>query len=260
MEISALNLVVVDSVLHTNILAAYQAAQAAPGGSVWIPNSYTGTDSVPVNPTVPVFDMRGQGTSYAGNALVNNAVAATASAAAAVVGSTGGTFVTTLNLPGASKFNGVPFKVKSAGWTSFGGGTWTATIVPVVYASGIPGYTASAAAIIFTAAATNVTIATALAATLKYANWETESVIEGDSTSAKITGRIKGSINNGVLGTLPATAANGTWDVLTNPATVGTLNMAATTPIQFLAGVILGGTPDTGAVQTSTLTSFYIQS
>jgi hypothetical protein len=260
MEIPALNLVVVDTALHTNILAAYQAAQAAPGGAVWIPNSYVGTDTVPVNPTVPVFDMRSQGTTYLGSSSSNNNVAATASAAAAVVGSTGGTFVTTLNLPGGSKFNGVPFKVKAAGWTSFGGGTWTATIVPVLYASGLAGYTASASAIIFTAAATNVTIATALAATLKYANWETETVIEGDTTSAKITGRVKGSINNGAVASIPATAANGTWDAIANPTTVGTLNMAATVPIQFLAGVILGGTPDTGAVQTSTLTSFYIQS
>jgi hypothetical protein len=66
-----LSLVVVDPQYgpHTNVQAAYRAAIGyGPGYAVWIPSNYKGTDAVPANPTVPVFDLRGTGVFYGGAA------------------------------------------------------------------------------------------------------------------------------------------------------------------------------------------------
>jgi|SRR6267378_4731043 len=56
---------------HNNIAAAINAAQQAPGGAVWIPAWYTGTDSVPTTPGVPVIDMRGTSGSFSGSSNSN---------------------------------------------------------------------------------------------------------------------------------------------------------------------------------------------
>lgn len=253
-EISGLNIVVVDPFLDTNVQAAINKAAAAPGATVWIPNSYTGTDAVPANTSgIAVFDMRSAGNWAGGNKVV------TATAAAALTAAAGGTFATTLNLPGSNRYNGRPFRVRASGWCALSGGTYTASIQPQMWASAVSGYTASAAAAIFTFAAVNATIAVAAAATLTYFPWEIECLIEGDNTSAIITGRVNGSINNnGTVLSTPATGANATWNALQHPATVGTLNMNATVPIQFLAGCINTGAFDGGANPTNTLTSFAI--
>ena len=72
MEIANLGLYIVGSIVHTNILSAYNAARGiapqgqAPKAAVWIPASYPGTDSIPANPVVPIFDMRGSGIFYGG--------------------------------------------------------------------------------------------------------------------------------------------------------------------------------------------------
>lgn len=59
---------------QTNIAAAINAAKTAPGAAVWIPAWYTGTDAVPASPGVPVFDMRGTGsTSFAAGGVGSGA-------------------------------------------------------------------------------------------------------------------------------------------------------------------------------------------
>lgn len=257
-QIPGQQLVVVDPFLDVNVQAALTKATTAPGASVWIPNSYTGTDTIPVNPGVPVYDNRSTGAIRVGNVNAYNRVA-TAAAAAQLTAAAGGTFATTLNLPGSNRFNGVPFKVRASGWCALSGGTYTASVQPQIWASGIAGFTASAAAAIFTFTAINITIATALAATLNYVPWEIEATIEGDSTSAQITGRCHGSLrNNAAVQSLPTTAANATWNSIQNSATVGTLDMSASVPIQFLAGCINTGAFDSGSSPVNNLNSFYI--
>src|SRR5260370_2897518 len=58
--------VVIPTDPHNNIAAAINAAQQSPGAAVWIPAWYTGGDSVPANPGVPTFDLRGLG-SFSGS-------------------------------------------------------------------------------------------------------------------------------------------------------------------------------------------------
>lgn len=254
-EFTGLNLVVVDPFLDINIQAAVNKAKAAPGGAVWIPNSYTGTDAVPSSPGIPIFDMRNTGNVAAQQKIIS------AGSAQPVTATTGGTFVTSLNLPGSSAFEQVPFRVKAAGWVSFNGGTYTATVQPLVYASTGLGFTASAAAAILSATAANVTIAVAAAATLTYIPWEVELVLSGDTNSGILTGRVKGSLRTTTANTnsttYPTTAANGSWDQIVNTPT-GITFTGATAPIQFLCGVVVGGaTVSAGIVN---LGSFYITS
>lgn len=69
MRYPGLDLVVVDNPgigNHASIGAAISAAQQAPGASVWVPASYTGTDAVPANPGVSVFDLRGASGTFTG--------------------------------------------------------------------------------------------------------------------------------------------------------------------------------------------------
>jgi hypothetical protein len=257
-EFSGLNLVVVDPFLDVNIQAAINKAKAAPGGAVWIPNSYTGTDTVPATPGVPVFDMRGLGNTTMGSKVL-------AGAAANVSAATGGPFVTTLNLPGGSAFEQVPFVVKAAGWYQIGGGTYTASVQPLLYASTTAGYTASAAAAIFSAAAVNVTIAVAAAATLTTFPWEMEVTISGDSTSGLITGRCKGSINVSNTTTtgnqqFPTTAASATWDSIPAANAPTGVNFASAIPLQFLCGITFGTTTLAPTTPVIHLGSFFIES
>lgn len=51
---------------YTSIGAAISAAKQS-RGAVWIPANYYGTESVPVNPGVPTFDMRGGAGSFTGS-------------------------------------------------------------------------------------------------------------------------------------------------------------------------------------------------
>lgn len=64
MEIPTINLFIPDGPggsPHTTIQSAVDAAHQSPGGSVWIPASYIGTDSYTNSNNVPIFDMRGTG-------------------------------------------------------------------------------------------------------------------------------------------------------------------------------------------------------
>lgn len=255
MEIPFFNVIIPDQTLDTNIQACVNKALTAPGACVWIPKSYTGTDTIPANTQgISVFDFRGNGGNYAGGSKV-----ATATAAAQLTAAAGGTFASALNLPGSSRYEGKPFRVRASGWCAVSGGTYTCSVQPQMWASALSGFTASASAAIFTFTAVNITIATALATTLTYVPWEIECLIEGDSTSGKITGRCNGSINNnGTVLSYPTTAATATWNALQHPATVGTLDLSTTTPIQFLAGNVNTGTFDTGASPVNALTSFAI--
>src|SRR5882762_8404173 len=63
---------------HNNIAATINAAQQAPGAAVWIPAWYTGTDSVPATPGVPVIDMRGTQGTFTGASSSTSVVDATA--------------------------------------------------------------------------------------------------------------------------------------------------------------------------------------
>jgi hypothetical protein len=67
MELNALSLFIPGDTVHTTIQSAVNAAHQAPGGAVWITASYTGHDTYTNPNSVPVFDMRGTGsTSFAG--------------------------------------------------------------------------------------------------------------------------------------------------------------------------------------------------
>jgi hypothetical protein len=84
MRYPGLDLVVVDNPgigTHPSIGAAINAAQQPPGASVWIPASYTGGESVPANPGVPVFDFRGTSGTFTGSLSVIAKVDLTAQAA-----------------------------------------------------------------------------------------------------------------------------------------------------------------------------------
>ncbi len=58
--------VIIPTEPHSNIAAAVSAAQQSPGAAVWIPAWYTGGDSVPANPGVPVYDNRGTAGTFTG--------------------------------------------------------------------------------------------------------------------------------------------------------------------------------------------------
>jgi len=185
------------------------------------------------------------------NALAKGAPAnLTAAAAAAAVFST-----TFANLPANSAYEGVPFTVKAAGWVSLNGGTYTATIQPLIYASTALGFTASAAAAIVSNAAASLTIAVAAAATLTYFPWEAEATIYGSTASSILGGRMSSQV--GPSGSLaPAGVFNALVPAANNPTAV-TFN-TATTPLNFLAGVTTTGASI--SAQVVALTAFVIES
>ena len=90
----------------------------------------------------------------------------------------------TLNLLGSGKLNGQQFVVRAAGVTILPAGTYTATIQPLLYASTVAGFTASAAAAIFSVTAHTVTVTAATAKSA--AQWQLEVHLEGDSTTAQL--------------------------------------------------------------------------
>ena len=67
MEISPLNLIVPDFYNGPNLQAAVNQAALTPKAAVWIPSNYPGNDTYTNPSTVPIFDMRGSGsTSFSG--------------------------------------------------------------------------------------------------------------------------------------------------------------------------------------------------
>lgn len=183
------------------------------------------------------------------NGLLGVTSALQSSTAAQVTASTGGAFTNTLNLPGASAYEQIPFTVKAAGWVALGGGTYTATVQPLIYASTSAGFTASAAAAVLSAAAVNVTIAVAAAATLSYFPWEAEVTLSGDSTSGKLVGRVTQMVYNGAQQLVtPAVAIQANL-----PSSV---SFSAATPLQFLVGVTLSN----ATTPTVNLGSFFLES
>lgn len=180
-----------------------------------------------------------QGVSSVVNALQGGAPAT-------LTGTTGGTFSTVpLSAPGASALEQIPFTVKAAGWVSFGAGTYTATVQPLIYASTSAGFTSSAAAAVLSAAAINVTVAAATAASVF--PWEGEVTVCGDSTSGKLVATVTQRINNGAQQlTTPAVGVN-------VPSSV---NFANAVPLQFLAGVTLSN----ATTPIVNLGSFFLES
>jgi hypothetical protein len=166
------------------------------------------------------------------NGLAKGAPAnVTAAAAATTIFST--TFAT---LPANSAYEGVPFTVKASGWLSLNGGTYTATVQPLIYGSTALGFTASAAAAVCSNAAASLTIAVAAAATLTYFPWEAEATVYGSTTSGILGGKMSSQV--GPSGSIaPAGVFNA---ALVNSPTSITFN-SATAPLNFLAGVVTVG-------------------
>ena len=249
---------------YTTIQAAINAAVTAnPPAAVFITPEYSGTDTYTNASGVTIIDLRqgsvNTGTTFGTGITIGNGsgtvagkpsgIAAVAAAAAPITGAAAANvFVTTLNLP--LGFNGSPFIVKMAGHFVANAGTYTATVQPLNYASTTAGFTASAAAAVYSAAAVSLTVASA--STVK-TNWQSEVHLEGDTTTGAISGFYQGSANNGAsqlidLATIPITNA-----------TLGTVNFAAAVPLQFLAGVTTVGAT-LAATAVATLDSFFIES
>lgn len=154
-----------------------------------------------------------------------------------------------LNVPGSNKLNGQQFRVRVSGLIAFTGAgyTGTATVQPLLYASTTSGFTAGASTAVLSAAAVNVILTNATAATVKYVPFSVEAWLQGDGTSGLLAGQAVGQVIDpaGVITEFPATAANGTWSRIVNaPSSV---NFATEPPLQFAAGVtVVGGV--TGAV------------
>jgi hypothetical protein len=190
-----------------------------------------------------------QGLSGVTSALVGGAPAAIAAAAASTA-----VFTSVLNLPGASAYEGIPFTIKASGWVTLNGGTYTASIQPLIYASTSLGFTASVAAAILSSAAVNVTIAVAAAATLTNVPWEGEVTVLGSTVNGTITGRMPAGAM--IVGSsVPLPAAPAAIAAANAPTAV---NFASATPLQFLVGVgILGATV---SASNATLQSFFLES
>lgn len=237
--------------------AVNAAANNTPPKMIIIPPTYGNSDTYTNTSGVVVLDLRlpakNKG-SYLpiGTGGASSGVLAIAASAAPITAAAGGTFSTTLNAPGNSVLEGIPFKVKASGWVTFPAGTYTATVQPLIHASTSLGYTASAASAIVSASALTMTITSATATVNTV--WESEVEISGDSTTGKLAGKSGGFTRdvNG-LGLLVTGA------ILVAANTPSSINFASTTaPIQFLHQLVLGsGAPADSVV---TLNKFYLES
>lgn len=236
---------------YTTIQAAIQAAlTSVPPSAVMITPEYAGTDTYTNASGVTIIDLRqgatntgiqfgnGTGAVIVGGVAVTNGtnsvksgVVAVAAVAANITASTGGTFVTTLNAPGAGALESVPFTVKASGFVTFPAGTYTASIQPLLYASSLAGYTASAAAAIYSAAAISITFASATLPVTK--PYSIEAHLIGDSTGNYLTGWTQGV---GYVGGAALTNAILANTIIVNPVTVFTASSAA--PVQFQFGIV----------------------
>jgi hypothetical protein len=261
---------------YTTIQAAIQAALiASPPQSVVITADYAGTDTYTNVSGVTVLDLRtgaantglfvGVGnnqviigsSSPAGTGITvggkPSGIVAVAAAAAPITAAAGGTFVTTLNLPGGANapFEQVPFTVKASGYITFPAGTYTASIQPLLYAAaGAGGYTASAAAAIYSAAATAITFASATLPVTK--PYSIEAHLIGSTTGNYLTGFTMGT---GFVGGAALNNATLADTIISNPVTVFTATAAI--PVQFLFGFTnSAGFPATGVIN---LGSFFIE-
>lgn len=187
------------------------------------------------------------------SALQGGVVAQTAAAAAGTI-----TFASTLNLPGNSAYEQVPFTVKASGWLTLNGGTYTATVQPLIYASTTSGYTASAAAAVLSTAAVSLTIAVAAAATLTTFPWEAEVTLVGNTSGGILGGRIPaGAISVGPAGAVAPVPLPAAPAAITNSPTA--INLAtATPPLQFLVGIVTVGATISAA--NFELGSFFLES
>lgn len=274
---------------YTTIQAAIQAALiSVPPSAVFITPDYAGIDTYTNTSGVTVIDLRqggantgsnfgsGTGPVVAGSGGVTvgtagaagagvtvggvkSGIVAVAAAAAPITAAAGGTFVTTLNLPGGAgaPFEQVPFTVKASGIVTFPAGTYTATIQPLLYAaSGPGGFTASASAAIYSAAAIAITFASATLPVTK--PFSLEAHLISDSTSKSTQGWSQGV---GYVGGAALTNAILANTIITQPVPItATFNFTATAaiPLQFQFGVVAGaGFPATGVIN---LGSFFIES
>lgn len=162
-----------------------------------------------------------------------------------------------INVPGNSAYEQVPFTVKASGWITLNGGTYTATVQPLIYA-GAPGFTASVAAAVLSTAGVPLTIAVAATATNTTFPWEAEVVLVGNSTSNSFGGRIPaGALTVGPSGSVAPVPLPAAPAAVTNPA-IQALTMSAAAPVQLLIGVgVTGATVSAGTVH---LGSFFMES
>lgn len=162
-----------------------------------------------------------------------------------------------LSLPGSGRMNGQPFKVRTAGYTTLAAGTYTTSVTILVGASKTAGFTAAASnSLILTTTTVPVTLSSAAAVSYP---WSLDIQLSGDSTSGLVSGTLFGQINNGAAIGFPATAANSTWNQITNGPTA--INFSTEPPLQFAVGVQVGTTSNTFPVSnaTQTLTNFVIE-
>lgn len=256
MILEDINAIVVGGPPYATIQNAVNAAAGSPPKCIIIPSTYGGTDTYTNASGVPVLDLRPIASnkgSYLpiGIGGISGGVLAVAAAAAPITAAAGGTFVTTLNAPGNSLLEGMPFRVKSSGWIIFPAGTYTATVQPLIHASTSIGFTASAASAIVSAAALTMTITSATAT--KNVVWESEVELAGDSTTGNVAGKSGGWIKDvNSLGLL-VTAA-----ILVQANTPVSVNFATSTaPLQFLSQIVLGsGAPATSVI---TLNRLYLE-
>lgn len=162
-----------------------------------------------------------------------------------IAGEPGAGAQATLNLLGSGRFNGQQFVVRASGNVVFPAGTYTASIQPLVYASTIAGYTASAAAAIFSVTAHTITVAAATAKSEAF--WQLELHLEGDSTTGDLNGwevALQAS-NVAVAGSGTDTQVFTSPAAIQNPLTTG-VNFSSEPPVQFAIGCTLGsGSPAT---------------
>lgn len=187
-----------------------------------------------------------EGLSGVNNSIGTNAPVTGAAAAATV-------FTPILNLPGNSSYEGVPFTVKAAGWLTLNGGTYTATVQPLIYASTSLGFTASAAAAVLSTTAISLTIAVAAAATLTTYPWEAELTLVGSTATGIVGGRSVASV-----GPPNGTGAAPTPLLATSTNTPVSIAFAGAVPMQFLAGVTTVGAAISAEVVT--LTALFLES
>jgi hypothetical protein len=245
---------------YTTIQAAVQAALlSTPPMAVVITPEYAGTDTYTNPSSVPVIDLRPMASNTGSNLVksitingIPTGVQAVAAAAAPITGAAAANvFVTTLNLPSTPpiNFSGIPFVVKANGYFQATAGTYTSTCQPLIYASTIAGFTASASAAIFSATAINVTVASA---STKSVPWQIEAHMVCDPVSDTWSGFTLGSINNGT--SLPI-ISNG---IGTNgAANIAGATFTAAVPVQFLAGCTTTGAA-LGASAVVGLNQFFI--
>lgn len=190
--------------------------------------------------------------SQAPNSAVLTATAAATSAFTVIAGEPGAGNQNNLNASGSNRLNGQPFIVRAAGYVTYPAGTYTASTIQVaLFGSNTASFTAASGNQI--ASLTALTAVTYSAATAATVPWEIEVQLQGDAVS-----KILGGTQQGMEGT--SANAPSTFLAIARTAAANaltTFNPANEPPVQFAAGVVVGGANPAGT--TATLTSLLLE-